>query len=114
PQVQKGRNGRWELIGVTSGPGAPKVPCSEGPGLYTSAPAYAGWINKTMKTNRALKAHNAMKADGAPSHGAKGSGLAETGANDNTAAIAGMAAALVVAGGGTAVAVRRRKTRHAA
>ncbi|MFL4901782.1 S1 family peptidase [Streptomyces sp. MMS24-I2-30] len=114
PQVQKGRNGRWELTGVTSGPGAPKVPCSEGPGLYTSAPAYAGWINKTMKTNRALKAHNAMKADGAPSHGAKGSGLAETGANDNTAAIAGMAAALVVAGGGTAVAVRRRKTRHAA
>ncbi|MET9463884.1 serine protease [Streptomyces sp. NPDC006544] len=51
PQVQKGRNGRWELIGVTSGPGAPDVPCSQGPGLYTSAPAYAGWIEKTMKTN---------------------------------------------------------------
>ncbi|GHA74678.1 hypothetical protein GCM10010345_91410 [Streptomyces canarius] len=34
------------LIGVTSGPGAPGVRCGEGPGLYTSAPAYAGWIHK--------------------------------------------------------------------
>lgn len=36
----------WELIGVTSGPGAPGVRCGEGPGLYTSAPAYAGWIRQ--------------------------------------------------------------------
>ncbi|MFE2094842.1 LAETG motif-containing sortase-dependent surface protein [Streptomyces sp. NPDC059460] len=43
-----------------------------------------------------------------------GSDLAETGTNDNTPAIAGMAAALVAAGGGTAFAVRRRKTRSAA
>ncbi|WP_442817652.1 S1 family peptidase [Streptomyces sp. NBC_01591] len=102
PQVQKGRDGRWELIGVTSGPGAPKVPCSQGPGLYSSAPAYAGWIDKTMKTNSAQPT------------AAQGSDLAETGTNDNTAAIAGVAAALIVAGGGTAVAVRRRKTRRAA
>ncbi|MFE7661255.1 trypsin-like serine protease [Streptomyces celluloflavus] len=102
PQVQKGRDGRWELIGVTSGPGAPDVPCSQGPGLYTSAPAYAGWIDKTMKTNSA------------PSTAAKGSDLAETGTNDNTVAIAGVAAALIAVGGGTALAVRRRKTRHAA
>ncbi|MGW9042465.1 S1 family peptidase [Streptomyces lydicus] len=102
PQVQKGHNGRWELIGVTSGPGAPKVPCSQGPGLYTSAPAYAGWIDKTMKTNSA------------PSTAAKDSDLAGTGTNDNTAAIAAVAAALIAAGGGTALAVRRRKTRHAA
>ncbi|MGW0956639.1 trypsin-like serine protease, partial [Streptomyces sp. NPDC002545] len=108
PQVQKGRNGRWELIGVTSGPGAPKVPCSEGPGLYTNAHAYADWINKTMKTNHAPKNHHAL------STAAMGSDLAETGTNDNTAAIAGMAATLVVAGAGTAVAVRRRKTRRAA
>ncbi|MFI8875524.1 S1 family peptidase [Streptomyces sp. NPDC055243] len=47
PQVQKSPNGRWELIGVTSGPGAPGVRCSQGPGLYTSAPAYANWIHKT-------------------------------------------------------------------
>ncbi|MFI1176851.1 S1 family peptidase [Streptomyces melanogenes] len=53
PQIQKGRGGRWELIGVTSGPGAPKVPCSGGPGLYTSAPAYLNWITKTMKANAA-------------------------------------------------------------
>ncbi|MGW6316408.1 S1 family peptidase [Streptomyces sp. NPDC055099] len=53
PQIQKDRNGRWELIGVTSGPGAPDVPCSQGPGLYTNAPAYVGWIHKTMKTNPA-------------------------------------------------------------
>ncbi|MFJ1886465.1 MULTISPECIES: trypsin-like serine protease [unclassified Streptomyces] len=101
PQVQKGRDGRWELIGVTSGPGAPNVPCSQGPGLYTSAPAYAGWIDKTMKTHSA------------PSTAAKSSDLAETGTNDNTTAIVGAAAALIVAGG-TAVTVRRRKTRHAA
>ncbi|MFF9438386.1 S1 family peptidase, partial [Streptomyces sp. NPDC014735] len=102
PQVQKGRDGRWELIGVTSGPGAPKVPCSQGPGLYTSAPAYAGWINKTMKTHST------------PSTAAKGSDLAETGTNDNTPAIAGVAAALIAAGGGTALAIHRRKTRHTA
>ncbi|MEV7794145.1 serine protease [Streptomyces sp. NPDC087512] len=108
PQIQKGRNGRWELIGVTSGPGAPNVPCSQGPGLYTSAPAYAGWITKTMKTNSPLKAHNA------PSTAAVGSDLAETGTNGSTTAIAGTGAALVVAGGGTAVAVRRRKARRAA
>jgi secreted trypsin-like serine protease len=104
PQVQKGRDGRWELIGVTSGPGAPKVPCSQGPGLYTSAPAYRGWIDKTMKTNSAT----AGVADG--------SDLAETGANDNdnTAGIAVMAAALLAVGGGTALAVRRRTARHAA
>ncbi|MER5371522.1 LAETG motif-containing sortase-dependent surface protein, partial [Streptomyces sp. NPDC002722] len=81
---------------------APNVPCSQGPGLYTSAPAYAGWIDKTMKTHSA------------PSTAAKSSGLAETGTNDNTTAIVGAAAALIVAGGGTAVTVRRRKTRHAA
>ncbi|MFE0133608.1 trypsin-like serine protease [Streptomyces sp. NPDC059037] len=102
PQVQKGRNGRWELIGVTSGPGAPKVPCSQGPGLYTSAPAYAGWIDKTMKTNSA------------PSTAAKGSDLAQTGTDNTTAAIAGVATALIAAGVGTSVAVRRRKARHAA
>ncbi|KDN82066.1 S1 family peptidase [Kitasatospora cheerisanensis] len=49
PQLQKSRAGRWELVGVTSGPGAPNVPCSGGPGLYTSAPAYADWIKQTMK-----------------------------------------------------------------
>ncbi|MEW2290178.1 serine protease [Streptomyces sp. NPDC047841] len=46
PQIRRDRKGRWELIGVTSGPGAPGVRCSEGPGLYTSAPAYAGWFDK--------------------------------------------------------------------
>ncbi|MFH8254065.1 S1 family peptidase [Streptomyces roseolus] len=49
PQLRKDRAGRWELVGVTSGPGAPDVPCSAGPGLYTSAPAYAGWIRKTLR-----------------------------------------------------------------
>lgn len=48
PQIQQDRMGRWELIGVTSGPGAPGVRCSEGPGLYTSAPAYAGWIHEVI------------------------------------------------------------------
>ncbi|MFF8551664.1 S1 family peptidase [Streptomyces sp. NPDC015501] len=48
PQLQRNRAGRWELIGVTSGPGAPGVRCSEGPGLYSSAPAHAGWIHRTI------------------------------------------------------------------
>lgn len=51
PQLQRDRKGRWELIGVTSGPGAPGVRCSEGPGLYSSAPAYANWIHKAMSHN---------------------------------------------------------------
>lgn len=51
PQLQQDRKGRWELIGVTSGPGAPGVRCSEGPGLYTSAPAYADWIHKVTGRN---------------------------------------------------------------
>nr|WP_275126149.1 MULTISPECIES: LAETG motif-containing sortase-dependent surface protein [Streptomyces] len=55
-----------------------------------------------------------MKTNSAPSTAAKGSDLAETGTNDNTVAIAGVAAALIAVGGGTALAVRRRKTRHAA
>jgi secreted trypsin-like serine protease len=97
PQLRKGRGGRWELIGVTSGPGAPDVPCSQGPGLYSSAPAYAGWIDRTRKA-----------------HAAEGSDLAETGANGDAAAIAGVAAALIVAGGGTALAVRRRRAHRAA
>ncbi|CAM5228679.1 serine protease [Streptomyces spiroverticillatus] len=51
PQIQRDRKGRWELIGVTSGPGAPGVRCSDGPGLYTSAPAYADWIRRAMARN---------------------------------------------------------------
>ncbi|MCB5906225.1 S1 family peptidase [Streptomyces pinistramenti] len=51
PQIQRGRGGRWELIGTTSGPGAPDLPCVGGPGLYSSVPAYAGWIRKTIAGN---------------------------------------------------------------
>ncbi|MER6952153.1 serine protease [Nonomuraea sp. NPDC000554] len=49
PQIQRGRRGRWELIGVTSGPGAASPSCAEGPGLYTNVPAYAEWISKTIR-----------------------------------------------------------------
>ncbi|MBW4718007.1 S1 family peptidase [Saccharothrix obliqua] len=52
PQVQRGKWGRWELIGVTSGPGNTGDKCSAGPGLYTNATAYHGWIQKTINTNR--------------------------------------------------------------
>ncbi|WP_410650376.1 S1 family peptidase [Amycolatopsis sp. cmx-4-54] len=48
PQIQRGKWGRWELIGVTSGPGDNDVPCANGPGLYTSVPAYTGWIQRTI------------------------------------------------------------------
>ncbi|MFE6747769.1 S1 family peptidase [Kitasatospora purpeofusca] len=65
PQIQKGRHGRWELIGVTSGPGAPGVACSEGPGLYTNAAAYKGWIQQTLRDNRT----STHTADAVPSAG---------------------------------------------
>ncbi|RSN22048.1 trypsin [Streptomyces sp. WAC 05977] len=52
PQVQRGKSGRWELIGVTSGPGDDDVPCANGPGLYTSVPAYDGWIQRTIHRHR--------------------------------------------------------------
>ncbi|MFF5205926.1 S1 family peptidase [Streptosporangium sp. NPDC000396] len=51
PQIQRGRGGRWELIGVTSGPGAKSPSCEQGPGLYTNVPAYSDWINKTIRAN---------------------------------------------------------------
>ncbi|MEV8550708.1 serine protease [Streptomyces glaucescens] len=51
PQLQREGKGRWELVGVTSGPGAPGVRCGEGPGLYTSAPAHAGWIRAVTGRN---------------------------------------------------------------
>ncbi|MFD8597058.1 S1 family peptidase [Kitasatospora sp. NPDC059646] len=63
PQLQKSRAGRWELVGVTSGPGAPDVPCSKGPGLYTSAPAYADWIKQTMKAEHGRGPANAAPAE---------------------------------------------------
>ncbi|GAA1469700.1 serine protease [Nocardiopsis exhalans] len=106
PQVREGRDGRWELIGVTSGPGAPDVPCSQGPGLYTSAPAYADWISETMRTNSA-------GADDSDSAGADGSAGADP--NDDVgavAAVAAMAAVLAIAGG-AAFAVHRRRARRA-
>ncbi|MEU8238220.1 serine protease [Actinoplanes missouriensis] len=50
PQVRKARHGRWELVGVTSGPGVPGVACSEGPGLYTDVSAHTSWIRKTLRS----------------------------------------------------------------
>ncbi|MEV0675339.1 serine protease [Actinosynnema sp. NPDC050436] len=52
PQVQRGKWGRWELIGVTSGPGDADNVCGNGPGLYTNVTEYADWIEKTIKSNR--------------------------------------------------------------
>ncbi|MFB9966014.1 trypsin-like serine protease [Sinosporangium siamense] len=49
PQMQRGRDGRWELIGATSGPGAPSPSCETGPGLYVNVPAYADWIHATIR-----------------------------------------------------------------
>ncbi|MET9231553.1 serine protease [Lentzea sp. NPDC003310] len=48
PQVQRGRHGRWELIGTTSGPGDTGPLCADGPGLYANVPAYAKWIRATI------------------------------------------------------------------
>lgn len=48
PQLQRGRHGRWELIGTTSGPGDTDTICANGPGLYTNVPAHADWIRATI------------------------------------------------------------------
>ncbi|MBP2477246.1 secreted trypsin-like serine protease [Crossiella equi] len=50
PQLQRGRGGRWELVGVTSGPGTRRPACAGGPGLYTNAAAYVHWIRATIAT----------------------------------------------------------------
>ncbi|WP_030842616.1 S1 family serine peptidase [Streptomyces hygroscopicus] len=83
------------------------------------APGYADrtrlcTITTVPKAMACFGIDTTMKTNSAPSTVAKGSDLAETGTNDNTAAIAGVAATLIAAGGGTALAVRRRKIRHAA
>ncbi|MFZ4895444.1 S1 family peptidase [Plantibacter sp. Mn2098] len=51
PQIQRGRGDRWELIGVTSGPGAKSPSCEKGPGLYTNVTAYRDWITQTIAAN---------------------------------------------------------------
>ncbi|HUQ59905.1 serine protease [Lentzea sp.] len=48
PQIERGRHGRWELIGTTSGPGDTDSSCAGGPGLYTSVPAHAEWIRSVI------------------------------------------------------------------
>ncbi len=48
PQVRRDVFGRWQLIGVTSGPGNQRATCADGPGLYTDLTAYRGWLNRTM------------------------------------------------------------------
>ncbi|MFF8657761.1 S1 family peptidase [Streptomyces huasconensis] len=49
PQLQRAGNGRWELIGATSGPGSERQGCATGPGLYTNVPVYKDWISKTIR-----------------------------------------------------------------
>ncbi|MYW04269.1 serine protease [Streptomyces sp. SID3343] len=51
PQIQKGKNGRWELVGTTSGDGDWNPTCSTGPGLYSNDTAYKKWIWKTVHHN---------------------------------------------------------------
>ncbi|MEU6370485.1 LAETG motif-containing sortase-dependent surface protein [Streptomyces sp. NPDC046931] len=54
----------------------------------------------------------APSASNAPSPAGGGSGLAETGASSSTPVIAGVAVALVLAGGGTVIGLRRRTARR--
>lgn len=114
PQIREGRDGRWELIGVTSGPGAPDVPCSQGPGLYASAPAYSDWIGETMRTySTATDDSGPAGTDSNDDRDDSDEVAAEADANDDVGAAVTVAALLVVTGG-TAFAVRRRRARRAA
>lgn len=40
---------RWQVLGVTSRPGDSGDVCAKSPSIYTSAVAYSGWLNDTMK-----------------------------------------------------------------
>ncbi|MFF1913917.1 S1 family peptidase [Streptomyces sp. NPDC058239] len=52
PQIQHGRDGRWELVGATSGDGDTDPTCGTGPGMYTNVPAYSKWIDRTIHSHR--------------------------------------------------------------
>ncbi|GAA5155960.1 MULTISPECIES: S1 family peptidase [Amycolatopsis] len=41
-------DGHWVLLGVTSRPGNNSSTCATAPSIYTSAVAYAGWINQQL------------------------------------------------------------------
>lgn len=45
PQIAQA-DGKWALIGVTSRSGNNDTRCATSPSIYTSAPAYADWINQ--------------------------------------------------------------------
>jgi secreted trypsin-like serine protease len=47
PQIAK-VDKKWVLLGVTSRPGNGDVTCATAPSIYTSVPAYADWITKTV------------------------------------------------------------------
>ncbi|MBB3663794.1 secreted trypsin-like serine protease [Prauserella sediminis] len=46
PQVVRSGE-RWRLVGVSSRAGNNDPVCGSGPSIYTSAPAYTGWIEET-------------------------------------------------------------------
>lgn len=48
PQIRRGKDGPWELLGTTSGPGDSNQACATGPGLYSNVPACVGWIRKAI------------------------------------------------------------------
>lgn len=41
-------DGHWVLLGVTSRPGNDSATCATSPSIYTSAVAYAGWLNQQL------------------------------------------------------------------
>lgn len=48
----RAKRGRWVLVGVTSRDGDEETdPRCVGPGVWTDAPAYAYWIEKTIRTD---------------------------------------------------------------
>ncbi|MEV6237569.1 serine protease [Lentzea sp. NPDC051838] len=72
PQIQRGKHGRWELIGTTSGPGDTDKLCANGPGLYTNVPTHADWIRATIRqsgtANAASRGGNAARASAPANH----------------------------------------------
>jgi len=49
PQLVAAGHSRWEIVGVTSRSGHGETICAQGPSIYTSVPAHAGWITDTLR-----------------------------------------------------------------
>ncbi|MGV9248563.1 LAETG motif-containing sortase-dependent surface protein [Streptomyces sp. NPDC003710] len=93
-------------------PSAPVTPSAHPSSTSASAAPSSAAPTEPSAAPTRPSAAAAPSASSAPSPAGGGSGLAETGAGGSTPVIAGVAVALVLAGGGTVIGLRRRTARR--